>query len=156
MNSNILIAFDDSENAMRAVAFVAKNFNASARVTLLSIIPDTAALCGMNSPELIPYFKTHQTSFCALEDKKKELIQKALDRARATLVDAGFSEADIRIRINTGKHGVARDITEEAQSGYDILVMGRRGLSAVKDFFLGSVSQKVFGLARDISIVIVN
>lgn len=156
MDQKILVAFDDSDNAMRAVEFIAKNFNPTGRVTLLSIIPDTAALCEMNSPELIPYFKSQQSNFCHLEDKKKELVQNALNRAKGLLSDAGFSETNIEIKINTRKRGVARDIMEESQSGYDILVIGRRGLSGVKEFFLGSVSQKVFSLAKDISVVIVN
>ena len=28
----------------------------------------------MNSPELTPYFKSQQQAFCALEDKKKDLV----------------------------------------------------------------------------------
>jgi nucleotide-binding universal stress UspA family protein len=156
MDSKILIAFDDSENAMRAVDFITKNFNTAVHVTLLSIIPDSAALCEMNSPELIPYFRSQQSNFCHLENKKKELVQDALNKAKCLLLDAGFSEKNIEIKINTRKRGVARDIIEEAQSGYDILVIGRRGLSGVKEFFLGSVSQKVFSLSKDISVVIVN
>ena len=156
MDQKILVAFDDSENAMRAVAFVAKNFNAESHVTLLSIVQDTASLCEMNSPELIPYFKSQQTNFCVIEDKKRELVQTALDKARAALLDAGFEKDRLEIKINTKNRGVARDIIEESKSGYDILVLGRRGLSGVKEFFLGSVSQKVFSLSKDISVVIVN
>lgn len=156
MTSRILVAFDDSENAMRAVNFIAENFKSAGNVTLLSIIPDTAALCEMNSPELIPYFKSQQSSFCHLEDKKKELMQVALDRAKGVLVGAGFSEDSISLKIETKKRGVARDIIDQAQSGYDVLVIGRRGISGVKEFFMGSVSQKIFSLAKDISVVIVN
>jgi len=156
MGQKILVAFDDSENAMRAVDFLAKNFNPAGHVTLLNILPDTAALCEMNSPELIPYFRSQQNNFCILEDKKKELVQHALIRAKELLSDAGFPEHHIEVKINTRKRGVARDIIEEAKSGYDILVLGRRGLSGVKEFFLGSVSQKVFSLAKDISVVVVN
>lgn len=156
MGSKILVAFDDSENAMRAVEFIAENFNTASDVTLMSVIPDTAALCEMNSPELIPYFRSQQNSFCILEDKKKEVVRKALDNAREKLLDAGFAKDNVVLRVETKKRGVARDIIEEAKAGYDILVMGRRGLSGVKEFFLGSVSQKVLSLSKDISLVIVN
>ena len=156
MDSRILVALDDSENAMRAVDFIAANFKPTSLVTLLSIIPDTAALCEMNSPELIPYFKSQQSSFCHLEDKKKELVQSAMDRARGVLVGAGFAEETIQLKIETKKRGIARDIIDQAQSGYDVLVMGRRGISGVKEFFLGSVSQKIFSQAKDISVIVVN
>jgi nucleotide-binding universal stress UspA family protein len=44
----------------------------------------------------------------------------------------------------------------EAGQGYDMLVMGRRGISGLKEFFLGSISHKVFTGARDISVLIAN
>jgi nucleotide-binding universal stress UspA family protein len=34
--------------------------------------------------------------------------------------------------------------------------MGRRGLSGIKEFFLGSVSQKVLQSAKAVSVVLVN
>ena len=156
MDQRILVAFDDSENAMRAVELIAKTFDPTGHVTLLSIIQDTVSLCEMNSPELTPYFISQQNHFCLIEEKKKELIQTALEKAKTILLGAGFSEDHIEIRIETKKRGVARDIVEVSQSGYDILVMGRRGLSGIKEFFLGSVSQKVFSLSKDISVLIVN
>ncbi|MDF1593640.1 MAG: hypothetical protein P1P89_19200 [Desulfobacterales bacterium] len=71
MGRKILVAFDDSKNAMRAVQFVAESFSPDNNVTLLSVLQNTAALCEMNSPELTPYFVSQQDSFCVLEDKKK-------------------------------------------------------------------------------------
>lgn len=156
MDTKILVAFDDSENAMRAVDFIAKNFNNSGRVTLLSIIPDTATICEMNSPELTPYFKSEQSNFCALEDKKKELIHNAQQNAEKLLMAAGFSKENIVLKTQTKKEGIAQDIIRESEDGYKIIAMGRRGLSSVKEFFLGSISQKVFSLSKDISVVIVN
>jgi len=34
--------------------------------------------------------------------------------------------------------------------------MGKRGVSGFKDFLLGSISQKVFNLAKDVSVLFVN
>lgn len=156
MVQKILLAFDDSENAMRAVEHVAKFFNSAAEVTLFSVLHDTAALCDMNSPELTSYFLSQRTSFCVLEDKKKELVNEALQKAKKLLVDAGFDGGNVSIKTQAKKKGIARDIATEGSSGYDILVMGRRGLSGVKEFFLGSVSQKVLHSVKDVSILMVN
>ena len=156
MEKNILIAFDDSQNAIRAVQYIADNFTSGSHITLFSIVTDSASLCEMNSPELTPYFKSQQSNFCMLEDKKKELLENALDKAKSILLDSGFNESNISIKMNAKKRGVARDILDEAASGYDLLVMGRRGLSGIKEFFLGSISQKVFSLAKNISVLIVN
>jgi nucleotide-binding universal stress UspA family protein len=110
----------------------------------------------MNSPELTPYFKSQQTSFCLLEEKKKELVNQAVQKAKNILMDAGFDENNITVKSEFKKSGVARDIVKEAESGYNVIVLGRRGLSGIKDFILGSVSQKVFNLAKDISVLVVN
>ncbi len=156
MGQNILVAFDDSENAMRAVEFIATSFTKEHKITLFSVIPDTAAICDMNSPSLTPYFVSKQATFCALEDQKKELVDEALQKARGLLMKAGFEEKNIDVKVQNKKKGVARDIIDEARSGYDTIVLGRRGLSGIREFILGSVSQKVFNAARDISVMVVD
>jgi nucleotide-binding universal stress UspA family protein len=156
MNKKILVAIDDSENAIRAVEFIANSFTTDNKITLFNVIPDTAALCEMNSPELTPYFKSQQSSFCLLEEKKKELVNQAVQKAKNILMDAGFDENNITVKSEFKKSGVARDIVKESESGYNVIVLGRRGLSGIKDFILGSVSQKVFNLAKDISVLVVN
>jgi nucleotide-binding universal stress UspA family protein len=156
MGQKILIAFDDSENALRAVQYVARTFSPDNHVTLFSVLQDTAALCDMNSPELTPYFKSQQQAFCALEDKKKDLVSTALAKAAEILRQAGFEAENIAIKTEPKKKGIARDIADEARLGYDLVVLGRRGISSIKDFFLGSISQKVLSLAQESSTLIVS
>jgi len=156
MGEKILVAFDDSENAMRAVEYIARTFTRAHRITLFCVVPDTAALCDMNSPSLTPYFVEKQAIFCGLEDQKKELISDAMQKAKELLLTAGFEEKNITLKVQTKKKGVVRDIIDEAHSGYATIVLGRRGLSGVKEFILGSVSQKVLHLARDISVIVVD
>ena len=91
-----------------------------------------------------------------MEEKKKELVNKALVKAKETLVEAGFEEKNIHTKTELKKSGVARDIINEAKTGYSAIVMGRRGLSGIKDFLLGGVSNKVFNASKDISILVVN
>ena len=156
MTQNILIACDESENAMRAVDYVARTFAPVHQVTLMAVIQDTAALCEMQSPELTPYFKAQQASFCELENRKKQVVDHALEAARQRLMDNGFPERNITLKSETKKRGVARDILAEAANGYDLIVVGRRGQSAVREFFLGSTSQKILALAKEQSVLIVN
>ena len=156
MANKILVAFDDSENALRAVEYVANRFSKENQVTLFSIVPDSAALCDMNSPSLIPYFTEKQAVFCGLEDQKKELVDEAMLTAKDILLKAGFEEKNIALKVQTKKKGVVRDIIDEAYSGYDTIVLGRRGLSGVKEFIFGSVSQKLIHMAKDVSIIVVD
>jgi len=156
MGQKILVAFDDSENAMRAVEFITKSFTTDHRITLFSVILDTATICDMDNPSLTPYFMAQKGAFCSVEDQKKTLVNEALQKAKELLIKAGFEEEHIVIKVETKKKGVARGIIDEAASGYDAIVMGRRGLSGIKEFFLGSVSQKVLQSAKAVSVLLVD
>ncbi|MBW1998549.1 MAG: universal stress protein [Deltaproteobacteria bacterium] len=155
MSKKILVAMDDSENAMRAVQYLAASFKPEHEVTLFSVIPDTAAVCDMNSPELTPFFVSQQGIFCTMEDKERELVKKAAEKARQILTAAGFDENKLTVKIENRKKSVARDIIEEAKSGYDTVVMGRRGLSSIEEMFLGSISQKVLHASKGLTVILV-
>ena len=155
MGCNILVALDESKNALRAVDFVCRHFTPDHRVTFMSVVPDTAALCNMNSPTLIPYFMSQKEAFCDLENKKNEIVRSAMEQARERLTRSGFAEENLSLKMETQKEGVARDILAEAQKGYDVIVVGRRGMSEVREFFMGSVSQKILHGAGGIPVVLV-
>ncbi|MDF1593639.1 MAG: universal stress protein [Desulfobacterales bacterium] len=72
------------------------------------------------------------------------------------MTDAGFNPRDISVKLIPKKKGIAGDIVDEANSGYDVIVLGRRGVSGIKEFLFGSISQKVLQLAKDVSVLIVN
>ncbi len=155
MGCNILVALDESKNALRAVDFVCRHFTPDHRVTFMSVVPDTAALCNMNSPTLIPYFMSQKEAFCDLENKKNEIVRSAMEQARERLIRSGFAEENLSLKMEAQKKGVARDILAEAQKGYDVIVVGRRGMSEVREFFMGSVSQKILHGAGGIPVVLV-
>ncbi len=156
MAKKILIAFDDSENAMRAVNFVAAHFTCDCNITLMNVLPDTEIICTLQSPELTPYFLEQQAYFCNLENKKKEIVERALQNARAHLIACGFEDHNIRIELKKREQGIARDIIKEANSGqYDLVVLGRKGLSGIKDFLLGSIAQKVLHGVKGVSVLLV-
>jgi nucleotide-binding universal stress UspA family protein len=108
----------------------------------------------MDSPALTPLFKSQQASFCALEDKKRERVMEVMRRARARLVDAGYAAEKIEIKIENMTRSVALDILQEAQNGYHLIVTGRTGASGIKEFFLGSISQKIISGAKEVSVLI--
>jgi nucleotide-binding universal stress UspA family protein len=157
MANKILVAVDESKNSMRAVNYVAKDMNPSGAVTLFSVLPDATAACGLDGPSLIPLFKENRKAFCAIEDTKKDTVRAFMERAKAVLVKAGFPSKNVAIKIRKKKVGIARDILKEAQQGkYNTLVIGRRGLSAVKQFVMGSVSNKVVKFGKKVSIIVVD
>ena len=62
------------------------------------------------------------------------------------MLDAGFPEQAVTVRVEDRKTGIVQDIVAESQNGYKALVLGRKGLSDLKDFMLGSVAEHILGL----------
>jgi len=156
MSKKILLAVDNSKNSLNAVKYVAQTINPNSQITMLSIIPDPTAACGLDGPSLIPLFKANVETFCTIEDAKMSAMEGFMQEAKKTFVKAGFSDKNIAIKVRKKKAGVARDILKEAQTGkYDTLVIGRRGLTGIKQFVSGSISHKIIENARDITVTVV-
>jgi nucleotide-binding universal stress UspA family protein len=90
-----------------------------------------------------------------MQNQKKQQVDLALKQAKNRLLQSGFAEQNITIKIDRRSSDIARDIIKEAEDGYDMIVMGRRGRSALKEFILGSISQKVLHAVKDKSVLIV-
>jgi nucleotide-binding universal stress UspA family protein len=157
MENKILVALDNSQNSLKAVKYVADDIKPTATVTMLSVLPDPTAACELDGPSLAPIFKKNVQTFCTIEKAKKSAVEGFMEEAKKTLVNAGFSTKNISISIRKKKVGIARDILREAKQGkYDTVVIGRRGLSGIKQFVLGSVSNKVVHLAKKVAVVVVD
>jgi nucleotide-binding universal stress UspA family protein len=151
----ILIAFDESENSMRAVVFAAEIFSREDHITLFHVVPKETAGCNIHEPSLTPSFFKERKSFCEVEEKRRLAVEGAIHMAREKLLSAGFEAARTITKIEPAKQGVARDLIAEAFAGYDIVIMGRRGLSATREFFMGSISQKVIHAVKNKAIILI-
>ena len=157
MANKILVALDNSANSLKAVKYIANNQKPAAAVTMFSVLPDPTAACGLDGPSLIPIFKENIKTFCTIEEAKKSAVEGFMEEAKKTLVKAGFPSKNVAIRIRKKKVGIARDILKEAERGkYDTIVIGRRGLSGIKQFVFGSVSNKVVQLAKKVAVIVVD
>ncbi|NDY74042.1 universal stress protein [Desulfobacter hydrogenophilus] len=87
--------------------------------------------------------------------QRKKNINMGMEKAKNLLLDLGFPANAIQTRVHIKKQGIARDIVEESQLGYDALVMGRKGQSAVKDFFVNSLPVRLLGKIRNIPLIVV-
>lgn len=83
----------------------------------------------------------------------EEEAEKILEEAKSIFLQAGVPEGLISTKIRLGQP--AEEILKEAD-GYNLVVMGRKGRTAIKDFLLGGVSSTVLHRCQNPTIAIVS
>ncbi len=87
----------------------------------------------------------------------QEALGPVLTRAENILLTAGLARSQVKSRAITGAPSRAGAlVAEAARENLGTIVLGRRGLSKVEQFFMGRVTGKVLGLARDRAVWIVS
>jgi nucleotide-binding universal stress UspA family protein len=148
MNKKILIAVDESDNAARAVDYVARMLGGIAgfTVTLLHVIPD---------PE--------EDFFPSAEDRQawlksySERMQSVLDEYRRRLLQSGFEDSAVEVVVNRRYcPSMAECILDErATLDHGTIVVGRQGLSRSEEFLFGSISSKIVNHAKNCTVWVV-
>ncbi len=145
---NILVAMDRSEGAMRAVDFVGELMGGhDFEVTLLHVIRDGGPV------QAIPSYKPLPPEEVETEEQK---VQAVFADAKRRLIEHGFKADHVTSKVITGGSSPSRAIVQEAeQGGYSPIVIGRKGLSKIQEFFIGSVSNQVIQLGVEQAVWVV-
>jgi nucleotide-binding universal stress UspA family protein len=139
---NILIAVDASEHSFEAVRYAGYILpREGTRITLLHILDPTPADDWGMDPATDSSFESMDAP--ALHARQEAVIQVFMKRAADMLKDLGYLEDAVKMLIKERELSVARDISREAEADYDALVVGRRGMSAVRDLIIGSIANKL-------------
>ncbi|HVB09900.1 MAG TPA: universal stress protein [Bacillota bacterium] len=138
MLRKVLLAVDGSPSANAAAKWVAglAERMPGLEVTAVHVVSDPRLYLGvMTEAYASPPPLDRQT----LEG----LGKRALDAARAAL------GADVHLETKVVEGPAAEEIVSlAAEGGFELVVMGRRGLNPVAQLVLGSVSERVVHLAR--------
>jgi nucleotide-binding universal stress UspA family protein len=147
-NKYILLAVDESENARRAVSYVAEILGGveDFEVTIMHVIP---------LPE--------EDFFLTVTDKEKWLsqyrvrIDTVLKEYRQILIDAGFHPNNVSVRSPTRYCPSMAEciLAERDEREYGTIVVGRQGLSRTEEFIFGSISSKIVTHARNCTVWVV-
>ena len=152
---NILIAMDGSKHSLDAARYVAQTCNPSSlRVNLMHVMP-TAPETFWDLEKGAHFQEKIQTNYTEWKKNTEERAQRFLHDARNVLIEAGVTENDVGVILQDREVGIARDIVAQSARGYDAVVIGRRGLSALGDHFLGSVANKIVEVVKDTSVWVV-
>ena len=150
----ILMAFDGSGQSLDAVRYISRFFPpGNTLVNLFHVateLPEAYLDLGRN-----PAFSGKISSITAWAMEVKKNTEAAFVRAETILRQAGFPTSAVTPTYHTRKVGVARDILTESRSGYDVLVVGRSGVSQLQEVVLGSVVNKLISATDHLPIAVV-
>jgi nucleotide-binding universal stress UspA family protein len=150
-SNRVLVAVDSSENALRAVDHAGFMLTGTdCQVTIFHSMRQLRRFVPLEVYEAAP----------DLEDlwrqKASQRIGPHIDRAREVLLKAGVKEQQITTRVVEGSRSAASDIIQEARaSRCGTVILGRRGLTGIKEFIMGSVTAKVLQASTGLAVWIV-
>jgi nucleotide-binding universal stress UspA family protein len=145
---HIMIAVDSSENSRRAVLFVGDFFGCyeGFMVTLLHIILEPDAT----------FFKDNEDRQKWLAEQREESA-KIMEEYKDILLDAGFPEDMVNVRIDTMRAPSVADciIKEQEDMKCCTIVVGRRGITKKEEFIFGSTSNRIIHEAKKCAVLVI-
>jgi len=150
-SKKMLLAVDGSESSSKAVDYAANLAAANgARVTLFNVVREFRLDFLDNSTP-----RGAEIEMRIVKELERD-VQHMFASYRKQLEWAGVNTSRISVKHTLQSRTRAGDILKEAKEGsYGTIVMGRRGLSKVHEFFLGRVTTKVLHRAADLALWIV-
>ncbi|MFC1821888.1 universal stress protein [Thermodesulfobacteriota bacterium] len=138
----ILLAVDGSEYALEAVRYVSKFPTFQKKQIVLFNVYNKIPECYWDL-ERNPQVGSRIKSIEVWARQQEKELQQYMSAAKQILLKASFPKNSVMIKRHEREKGLARDILREAQQGYESVIIGRRGMSKLKDLVLGSVSAKL-------------
>lgn len=154
----VLISLDHSEGALRAADYTAGMLAGSERyVTLVHVIRELSVTRFSGSLWSEPYMEKKWLDRADTElNKVRAEAESFIETVREKLIEAGLHPDRVSTKVITGASTRAGAILEEARrGGYGTIVVGRRGMSRVEEFFMGRVGDKIVQLAKDKAVWVV-
>lgn len=150
----ILIGVDGSEYSMNAVSYISQLVRKEDVEVVLyhAVRKINEAFFDFG---VQPISKESLNEISVWETSQKHSIKDFMGEAYDILTQAGFDDRQVHIKIHPRKAGIARDIVEEAHKGYSAVVIGRKGISKIKDLILGSIAIKLIEKLSHIPVCVV-
>jgi len=147
-NKKILVCLDLAETGLKLADYVSFIFanHKDAEITFFHVFYPFSDL---------KHFKGNVEEL--IEVTKNKEYREFFIKIKDTLVENGMPVDRVNIRFKRSLFGPAGEIIRTAKKeSYTTIVVGRRGRGKAREFFLGSVSQKVISYFEDRAVWVVN
>lgn len=139
--TNVLLAYDNSQSALRAVEYVGQIFSKveGAKITLYSVYDKVPSTDMVDTP-----FTGQVKGRIRTMELDKEKGRMHMEEALKHLLRQGFKEEQVKLIYTERKKSIAKQIIDQVQKGgFGTVVLGRRGQSNIRQMLFGSVSGTV-------------
>jgi nucleotide-binding universal stress UspA family protein len=150
----ILLAFDGSEQSLEAVRYISTILPPEKTDMVLFSV-------GTGFPEVFwdmnnnPLYRSKKTKVMGWLADHQLAIGEFKEKAMKILTDAGFLEETVCVKTQTKRAGILKDIIQESYQNYSAIVVGRSGVSRLKDLIFGSMAPKLADKIKHIPTIIV-
>ena len=149
----ILVAIDGSARSYAALAYLGNLISKQVKIVLFHVMAEVPESLRDLSPD--PSSEKESYPLALWKAGQEEFIAEFMTLARDILNASGFAKDAISVKTQAVGSGVARDILAESQQAYDVLVVGRTGISKVEDISLGGIAAKLVDAVVHLPIIVV-
>ena len=151
MNKQILVAVDGSVYSSNSLDYLIRLFrnNNNLTIDLIGTIQDKG--CEQQSKESDSSLSGEEMQY------RKKNTKNYLQDARERLLRNGFEQEQVACFIQASSSATATSIHSYAQQGnYDGLLVGRRGVGKMGEFFMGSVSADLIRKCHEVPVWVID
>jgi nucleotide-binding universal stress UspA family protein len=152
--TRILLAMDGSDQAFEAARYASQLF-APNRIDVVLFHVTTKIPESFWDLEEDPELMLKEAAFSGSEHQRQKVMQQIMERARQLFLDRGVPKNSVKVKIQERKVGIARDIFHQSQDDFHAVVVGRWGMSLLKDFLWGSIADKLLGRLTHVPLCVV-
>ncbi len=140
--NRVLIGVDGSEDSMRAITFAGRILGQGHTIGLVHITRSTS-----DSDFIMP-----RTDI----ERIKSNMEKTFDNMQKELINKGIPPDNIsREIIEDAPSRAGALLSEAGRNNYGTIVIGRKGLSGTREFFMGRVSTKIIQMSSNYAVWLV-
>jgi nucleotide-binding universal stress UspA family protein len=148
------LAVDGSDQAFEAARYASKLFSPD-RIEVVLFHVTTEIPESFWDIEKDPTLILKEAAISDWRDHQKKKIQELMESVRQLFLDRGVQEEAVSTKVQQRQVGIARDIIHESKGDYDAVILGRWGMSLLKDFLWGSIAEKIMGSLTHLPLCVV-